>query len=380
MSKKVLFIDRDGTIIKEAPPTYQLDAFAKLEFYPKVFEYLTKIVKEFDYELVMVTNQDGLGTEAFPEDSFWPIQHFVLSALENEGIVFSEIFIDRTFPHENKPTRKPGTGMLEDYLNTEKYDLKNSFVIGDRLTDVQLAKNLGCRAFWLNNHDGLGNDELTITENAFKEIIALETQKWEDIYNFLKQPPRKITHSRNTNETKIEVAVNLDGNGIADNKTGLGFFDHMLDQVAKHSGMDLKIHCEGDLHIDEHHTIEDVALALGEAVLATLGDKRGIERYGYLLPMDDCLAQVAIDFGGRSWLVWDVEFKREKIGEMPTEMFYHFFKSFSDASKSNLNIKAEGANEHHKIEAIFKAFAKAIKMAIRRDPLNNSLPTTKGLL
>ena len=380
MSKKVLFIDRDGTIIKEAPPTYQLDVFAKLEFYPKVFEYLTKIVKEFDYELVMVTNQDGLGTEAFPEDSFWPIQHFVLSALENEGIVFSEIFIDRTFPHENKPTRKPGTGMLEDYLNTEKYDLKNSFVIGDRLTDVQLAKNLGCRAFWLNNHDGLGNDELTITENAFKEIIALETQKWEDIYNFLKQPPRKITHSRNTNETKIEVAVNLDGNGIADNKTGLGFFDHMLDQVAKHSGIDLKIHCEGDLHIDEHHTIEDVALALGEAVLATLGDKRGIERYGYLLPMDDCLAQVAIDFGGRSWLVWDVEFKREKIGEMPTEMFYHFFKSFSDASKSNLNIKAEGANEHHKIEAIFKAFAKAIKMAIRRDPLNNSLPTTKGLL
>lgn len=380
MSKKVLFIDRDGTIIKEAPPTYQLDAFAKLEFYPKVFEYLTKIVKEFDYELVMVTNQDGLGTEAFPEDSFWPIQHFVLSALENEGIVFSEIFIDRTFPHENKPTRKPGTGMLEEYLNTEKYDLKNSFVIGDRLTDVQLAKNLGCRAFWLNNHDGLGNDELTVTENAFKEIIALETQKWEDIYNFLKQPPRKITHSRNTNETKIEVAINLDGNGIADNKTGLGFFDHMLDQVAKHSGMDLKIHCEGDLHIDEHHTIEDVSLAFGEAVLAALGDKRGIERYGYLLPMDDCLAQVAIDFGGRSWLVWEVEFKREKIGEMPTEMFYHFFKSFSDASKSNLNIKAEGANEHHKIEAIFKAFAKAIKMAIRRDPLNNSLPTTKGLL
>lgn len=380
MSKKVLFIDRDGTIIKEAPPTYQLDAFAKLEFYPKVFEYLTKIVKEFDYELVMVTNQDGLGTEAFPEDSFWPIQHFVLSALENEGIVFSEIFIDRTFPHENKPTRKPGTGMLEDYLNTEKYDLKNSFVIGDRLTDVQLAKNLGCRAFWLNNHDGLGNDELTVTENAFKEIIALETQKWEDIYNFLKQPPRKITHSRNTNETKIEVAINLDGNGIADNKTGLGFFDHMLDQVAKHSGIDLKIHCEGDLHIDEHHTIEDVSLAFGEAVLAALGDKRGIERYGYLLPMDDCLAQVAIDFGGRSWLVWEVEFKREKIGEMPTEMFYHFFKSFSDASKSNLNIKAEGTNEHHKIEAIFKAFAKAIKMAIRRDPLNNSLPTTKGLL
>ncbi|MDP4283996.1 MAG: bifunctional histidinol-phosphatase/imidazoleglycerol-phosphate dehydratase HisB [Bacteroidota bacterium] len=380
MRKKVLFIDRDGTIIREAPPTYQLDAFAKLEFYPKVFKYLTKIVKEFDYELVMVTNQDGLGTEGFPEDSFWPIQHFILSALENEDIIFSEILIDRTFPHENKHTRKPGTGMLEEYFDKEKYDLENSFVIGDRLTDVQLAKNLGCRAFWINNHDALGNDEITVTQNALKEVIALETQNWEDIYTFLKLPPRKISHSRNTNETKIEVEINLDGSGKADNKTGLGFFDHMLDQVAKHSGMDLKIHCEGDLHIDEHHTIEDVALALGETVLAALGDKRGIERYGYLLPMDDCLAQVAIDFGGRSWLVWDVEFKREKIGEMPTEMFYHFFKSFSDASKCNLNIKAEGTNEHHKIEAIFKAFAKAIKMAVRRDPLNNSLPTTKGLL
>jgi len=380
MSKKVLFIDRDGTIIKEPPVTNQLDAFTKLEFYPHVFEYLTRIAKEFDYELVMVTNQDGLGTEVFPEESFWPIQNFVMQTLENEGIIFSEIFIDRSFPHENKLTRKPGTEMLKKYFIREEYDLKNSFVIGDRLTDVELAKNLGCYAFWLNNYQGLGDAELTFSQNDLKEVIILETQNWEDIYNFLKQSARKIVHSRNTNETKITVEVNLDGNGRADIKTGLGFFDHMLEQVAKHSGMDLKIYCNGDLHIDEHHTIEDVALALGEATLMALGDKRGIERYGYLLPMDDCLAQAAIDFGGRSWLVWDAEFKREKIGEMPTEMFYHFFKSFSDASKSNLNIKAEGINEHHKIEAIFKAFAKSIKMAIRRDPLNNSLPTTKGLL
>ncbi|MEP6627966.1 MAG: bifunctional histidinol-phosphatase/imidazoleglycerol-phosphate dehydratase HisB [Ginsengibacter sp.] len=380
MSKKVLFIDRDGTLIKEPPITNQLDAFSKLEFYPHVFEYLGKIVKELDYELVMVTNQDGLGTDIFPEDSFWPIQHFVMSTFENEGIVFSEILIDRTFAHENKDTRKPGIGMLKEYLDASKYDLKNSFVIGDRLTDVMLAKNLGCRAFWINNFDGLGNHELKATAEDLRDLIALETQNWEEIYTFLKLPPRKISHSRNTNETKIEVTLNLDGNGKAEISTGLGFFDHMLDQVAKHSGMDLKIQCNGDLHIDEHHTIEDVALALGEAMLLALGNKRGIERYGYLLPMDDCLAQAAIDFGGRSWLVWETDFKREKIGEMPTEMFYHFFKSFSDASKSNLNIKAEGTNEHHKIEAIFKAFAKSIKMAIKRDPLSNSLPTTKGVL
>jgi imidazoleglycerol-phosphate dehydratase / histidinol-phosphatase len=380
MSKKVLFIDRDGTIIIEPPLTNQLDGFGKLEFYPHVFEYLTKIVKELDYELVMVTNQDGLGTDAFPEDSFWPVQNFIIKAFENEGIVFSEALIDRTFPHENKDTRKPGIGMMKNYFDEKKYDLKNSFVIGDRLTDIELAKNLGCRGIFINNFHDLGNAELTVSHNELKKVIALETQNWEAIYQFLKHPPRKIAHSRNTNETKIEVTINLDGNGKADIKTGLGFFDHMLDQVAKHSGMDLKIHCNGDLHIDEHHTIEDVALAFGEAMSLALGDKRGIERYGYLLPMDDCLAQVAIDFGGRSWLVWEAEFKREKIGEMPTEMFYHFFKSFSDASKSNLNIKAEGTNEHHKIEAIFKAFAKSIKMAIRRDPFNNSLPTTKGLL
>ena len=380
MSKKILFIDRDGTIIMEPPVTNQLDAFSKLEFYPHVFEYLIKIVKELDYDLVMVTNQDGLGTNVFPEDAFWPIQNFVIKTFESEGVVFSEVLIDRTFPHENKNTRKPGVGMLKHYFEEEKYDLKNSFVIGDRLTDVELAKNLGCRAVFINNFQELGTGEITVSQNDLKKVIALETQNWEEIYNFLKLPQRKFSHSRNTNETKIEVEINLDGNGKADIKTGLGFFDHMLEQVARHSAMDLKIHCNGDLHIDEHHTIEDVALAFGEAVLLALGDKRGIERYGFLLPMDDCLAQIAIDFGGRSWLVWDAEFKREKIGEMPTEMFYHFFKSFSDASKSNLNIKAEGTNEHHKIEAIFKAFAKAIKMAILRDPLNNSLPTTKGIL
>jgi imidazoleglycerol-phosphate dehydratase/histidinol-phosphatase len=380
MPKKILFIDRDGTIIMEPPVTNQLDAFSKLEFYPHVFEYLIKIVKELDYDLVMVTNQDGLGTDAFPEDAFWPIQNFVIKTFEREGIIFSEVLIDRTFPHENKDTRKPGTGMLKHYFEEEKFDLKNSFVIGDRLTDVELAKNLGCHSIFINNFQELGTGEITVSKNDLDKVIVLETQKWAEIYNFLKLPQRKFSHSRNTNETKIEVEINLDGNGKANIKTGLGFFDHMLEQVAKHSGMDLKIQCNGDLHIDEHHTIEDVALAFGEAMYSALGDKRGIERYGFLLPMDDCLAQAAIDFGGRSWLVWDVEFKREKIGEMPTEMFYHFFKSFSDASKSNINIKAEGTNEHHKIEAIFKAFAKAIKMAIRRDPLNNSLPTTKGIL
>jgi imidazoleglycerol-phosphate dehydratase/histidinol-phosphatase len=378
--RKVLFIDRDGTLIKEAPPTYQLDAFTKLEFYPHMFEYLTKIVKELDFELVMVTNQDGLGTQSFPEDSFWPIQHFILRALENEGIFFSEIFIDRTFPHENKLSRKPGTEMLAEYMNSERYDIKNSFVIGDRLTDVKLAENLGCRALWLNNHDELGSGEITATAKELSGVIAVETQDWKDIYEFLKRPPREINHSRNTNETKIELTLNLDGAGISRISTGLGFFDHMLEQVSKHSGIDLSIICKGDLHIDEHHTIEDVALAFGEAILLALGNKRGIERYGFLLPMDDCLAQVAIDFGGRSWLVWNAEFKRERIGEMPTEMFYHFFKSFSDAAKCNLNIKAEGDNEHHKIESVFKAFAKSIKMAVKRDPLNDSLPTTKGIL
>jgi imidazoleglycerol-phosphate dehydratase/histidinol-phosphatase len=380
MSKKVLFIDRDGTLIMEPPVTNQVDAFSKLEFYPHVFEYLSRIVKELDYELAMVTNQDGLGSEIFPEEAFWPLQNFVIKTFRDQGIVFSDIFIDRTFPHENKNTRKPGTGMLVQYIEDENYDLQNSFVIGDRLTDVELAKNLDSKAIFINNFQELGTSEITVSHEDLKKVIALETQKWEDIYNFLRQPPRKISHERNTNETKIKVELNLDGSGKSDIKTGLGFFDHMLDQVARHSGINVSIHCEGDLHIDEHHTIEDVALAFGEAMLKALGDKRGIERYGFLLPMDDSLAQVAIDFGGRNWLVWNADFKREKIGEMPTEMFYHFFKSFTDASKSNLNIKAEGTNEHHKIEAIFKAFAKSIKMAIRRDPLNNSLPSTKGVL
>lgn len=375
-----MFIDRDGTLILEPPVTNQVDAFSKLEFYPHVFEYLSRIVKELDYELAMVTNQDGLGSEIFPEEAFWPLQNFVIKTFRDQGILFSDIFIDRTFPHENKNTRKPGTGMLVRYIEDENYDLQNSFVIGDRLTDVELAKNLDSKAIFINNFQELGTSEITVSHEDLKKVIALETQKWEDIYNFLKQPSRKVSHERNTNETKIKVELNLDGAGKSEIKTGLGFFDHMLEQVARHSGMDVSIHCEGDLHIDEHHTIEDVALAFGEAMLKALGDKRGIERYGFLLPMDDSLAKVAIDFGGRNWLVWDADFKREKIGEMPTEMFYHFFKSFTDASKSNLNIKAEGTNEHHKIESIFKAFAKSIKMAIRRDPLNNSLPSTKGVL
>ena len=380
MSKKVLFIDRDGTLIKEAPPTYQLDSFPKLEFYDHMFEYMTKIAKELDYELVMVTNQDGLGTNIFPESTFFPVHDFIMKSLENEDICFDKVFIDRTFPSDNAPTRKPGTGMLSEYLDNPKYDIKNSFVIGDRITDVMLAKNLGCRAFWFNNHDDLGATEIKESGEELRETIALETIHWKDIYTFLKLPSRNIFHQRKTNETGIEVQLNLDGTGNANIKTGLPFFDHMLEQIARHGAIDLDIQCQGDLHIDEHHTIEDVGIALGESFAKVLGDKRGIERYGFLLPMDDCLAQVAIDFGGRNWLVWEVEFKREKIGEMPTEMFFHFFKSFSDAAKCNLNIKAEGTNEHHKIESIFKAFAKAVKMAVKRDINNNSLPSTKGTL
>ena len=379
--KKILFIDRDGTLIKEAPPTYQLDSFSKLEFYPDMFYYMRKIATELDYELVMVTNQDGLGTAAFPEDTFWPLQNFVMTNLANEAINFSEVFIDKTFPADNAPTRKPATGMLTRYLNNTAYDLINSFVIGDRITDMQLAKNLHCKGIWLNIDSSLGASEIKDTIDALKkETIVLETPHWEAIYNYLKLPPRKITHQRNTNETKIKVEVNLDGTGKSAVNTGLAFFDHMLDQLARHGNMDLNIECKGDLHIDEHHSIEDTGIALGEAIAQALGNKRGIERYGFLLPMDDSLAQVAIDFGGRNWIEWEAEFKREKIGEMPTEMFYHFFKSFSDAAKCNLNIKAAGENEHHKIESIFKAFAKSIKMAVKRDINNNALPTTKGLL
>lgn len=379
--KKILFIDRDGTLIKEAPPTYQLDAFSKLEFYPDMFKYMRKIAEELDYELVMITNQDGLGTDSFPEDTFWPVHNLVMQSLVNENIHFSEVLIDRTFPKDNAPTRKPGIGMVLKYMNNPAYDIANSFVIGDRITDIQLAKNMGCKGFWLNNDASLGAAEINDAVEALrKDTIVVESPNWEDIYNYLKLPPRIVTHQRNTNETKISVTINLDGTGKADNKTGLAFFDHMLDQIARHGNIDLAVECKGDLHIDEHHSIEDTGIALGEAMLKALGDKRGIERYGFLLPMDDCLAQVALDFGGRNWIVWEAEFKREKIGEMPTEMFFHFFKSFSDASKCNLNIKAEGDNEHHKIESIFKAFAKAIKMAVKRDINNNALPSTKGVL
>ena len=379
--KKILFIDRDGVLIKEAPPTYQLDSFEKVEFYPDMFCFLRKIATELDYELVMVTNQDGLGTAAFAEASFLPVHNFVLKSLQNEAIHFAEVFIDRTYAKDNAPTRKPGTGMLTKYLNNPAYDVANSFVIGDRITDMQLAKNLGCKGFWLNNDATLGAAEISGTIEALRnDTIVLETTQWQSVYQYLKLPQRIVKHQRNTNETKISIEINLDGTGKANNKTGLPFFDHMLDQVARHGNIDLDIVCNGDLHIDEHHSIEDTGIALGEAIAKALGDKRGIERYGFLLPMDDCLAQVAIDFGGRNWIVWEAEFEREKVGEMPTEMFFHFFKSFSDAAKCNLNIKAEGDNEHHKIESIFKAFAKAIKMAVNRDIYNNALPSTKGVL
>lgn len=377
--KRVLFIDRDGTLIKEVPPTYQIDSLEKIEYYPKVFSYMSRIAAEMDYELVMVTNQDGLGTGSFPEAHFWLVQNQVIRAFENEGVNFAAVHVDRTFPHENAPTRKPGTGMLKKYFS-EEYDLANSFVIGDRITDVQLAKNLGAKAIWMNEGTGLGNAEIKDAVDALKPVIALESTDWAKIYEFLKLGLRTVTHTRTTKETDITISLNLDGKGQAQIETGLGFFDHMLDQIARHGNIDLAIKAKGDLHIDEHHTIEDTGLALGEAMAKALADKRGMERYGFCLPMDDCLAQVAIDFGGRNWLVWDATFKREKIGEMPTEMFFHFFKSFSDAAKCNLNIKAEGENEHHKIEAIFKAFAKAIKMAVKRDPANLQLPSTKGVL
>jgi imidazoleglycerol-phosphate dehydratase / histidinol-phosphatase len=379
--KKVLFIDRDGTIIKEAPPTYQLDSFSKLAFYPDMFKYLRKIAEELDYELVMITNQDGLGTSAFPEDTFWPVHNFVMQSLESEQIFFSKVLIDKTFPHQNAPTRKPGTGMVTSYLQDAGYDIANSFVIGDRITDIQLAQNMGCKGFWLNNDATLGAAEVDESiEVLRKNVVALESGNWADIYQYLKLPPRKVSHQRNTNETKISVDINLDGTGKAVINTGLGFFDHMLDQIARHGNIDLNIDCKGDLHIDEHHTIEDTGIALGEAIVKALGDKRGIERYAFVLPMDECLAQVAIDFGGRNWIVWNAAFNREKVGEMPTEMFFHFFKSFSDAAKCNINIKAEGDNEHHKIESIFKAFAKCIKQAAKRDINNNALPSTKGVL
>ncbi len=368
--KKVLFIDRDGTLIWEPPVDFQIDSFEKLKFLPGVFTWLGKIARELNYELVMVTNQDGLGTDSFPEETFWPTHNLMMNTLEGEGIVFSEVCIDRSFEKDNTPTRKPNTGMLTKYLGDD-YDLLNSFVIGDRLTDVKLAQNLGAKSIFISNYD---------SPNGFEDLINLKTNNWEKIYNYLKLPERKITHTRQTKETDITIELNLDGSGKSTISTGIAFFDHMLEQISKHGNIDLMINAKGDLHIDEHHTIEDVGLALGEAFLKALDNKMGIERYGFCLPMDDCLAQVALDFGGRNWIVWDAEFKREKIGEMPTEMFFHFFKSFSDTAKCNLNIKAEGQNEHHKIEGIFKAFAKTIKMGVKRDANNMSLPSTKGVL
>lgn len=355
--ERLLFIDRDGTIIEE-PEDEQIDSFAKLKFTRGVFGSMAFIRQHLDFKFVMVSNQDGLGTDSFPEDTFWPVHNFILQTLESEGVTFDDIKIDRHFPEDNSPMRKPGTGMLTEYLDTEKYDLANSYVIGDRETDAQLAENLGCKALIL------GRDGMT----------------WEKITEILFAGERKAQVRRTTKETDIDIRLNIDGTGKCDISTGLGFFDHMLEQIGKHGMMDLYIHTRGDLHVDEHHTIEDTALALGECLLKALGDKRGIERYGYCLPMDDCLCQVALDFGGRPWLVWDADFHREKIGEMPTEMFLHFFKSLSDAAKMNLNIKAEGQNEHHKIEGIFKALARALKMAVKRDIHHFELPSTKGML
>ena len=374
--KKVLFIDRDGTLALE-PEDYQLDAFDKLIFYPQVFTYLGKIARELDYTLVMVTNQDGLGTESFPENTFWPVHNLLLKSFEQEGIFFEEVLIDRSLPKDSAPTRKPKTGMLTQYFDDSHYDLANSFVIGDRLTDIELAKNLNAKGIFITKNETLGANEASGNLN---KTIVLKTKSWKAIYDFLKLEQRITVQKRATHETDINLSLNLDGSGKSNISTGIVFFDHMLDQLARHGGMDISLQVKGDLGVDEHHTIEDTAIVLGEAFAAALGSKLGIERYGFCLPMDDCLAQVAIDFGGRNWLVWEAEFTREMIGQMPTEMFIHFFKSFSDGAKANLNIKAEGTNEHHKIEAIFKAFAKAIKAAVKRDLDKMILPSTKGSL
>ena len=376
MKKRVVFIDRDGTLITEPPVDFQVDSFEKLTFYPKVFRNLYQLQQRLDYEWAMVTNQDGLGTESFPEDTFWPVQQRMMETFEGEGIRFDEVFIDPSFPHENKPTRKPGTGMLGKYFSGE-YDLANSFVIGDRLTDVQLAANLGAKAIWM--YEGSDAQQL-LKDNSLEDVCAYTSTDWDKIAEFMIGGQRKAEVKRATKETDIYIALDLDGNGKTEVATGLSFFDHMLDQIGKHSGIDLTVKVKGDLNVDEHHTIEDTGIALGEAIYAALGSKRGIERYGFSLPMDDCLCSVALDFGGRAWLVWDADFKREKVGDMPTEMFLHFFKSLSDAAKMNLNIKAEGENEHHKIEGIFKAFARALKMALKRDITNFELPSTKGVL
>lgn len=388
--RRILFLDRDGCLIAEPQPDQQVDSLEKLEFIPGVIYALARLVREQDFDLVMVTNQDGLGTDSFPEPTFWPAHNKMIKTLEGEGIVFKTIHIDRSFKQENLPTRKPGTAMLNAYMNSH-VDMKNSFVIGDRLTDMQLAQNLGAKGILLRNDSGIEAENTpgtTLQHHSGVEYnpegqavpIELVADSWEQIYQYLRLPQRRIQHRRTTRETDISIDLNLDGKGKSEIHTGLGFFDHMLDQLARHGGLDLTLEAKGDLHIDEHHTIEDTALALGEAFTLALGDKRGIERYGFCLPMDDVLAQVALDFGGRPWLVWDATFTREKIGDMPTEMFYHFFKSFTDASRCNLNIRVEGQNEHHKIEAIFKAFAKAVKIAVRRDAGNMELPSTKGVL
>jgi imidazoleglycerol-phosphate dehydratase / histidinol-phosphatase len=373
--KKVLFIDRDGTLIKEPIDDEQVDSLEKLEFIPGVFQALALIAKNLGFELVIVSNQDGLGTPLFPEELFWPAQNKMITAFENEGIIFTDVFIDRSLPVDNAETRKPKTGMLLDFIEGD-YDLKNSYVIGDRISDIELAKNLGAMGILLS--DRITDDELDVS--GFQDVCALRTGDWMKIYEFLMSGARAANIERKTNETSINIHLDLDSGKKSSISTGLGFFDHMLDQIARHSGIELIIAVEGDLKVDEHHTVEDTAIALGEAFYAALGSKMGIERYGFALPMDDCMAQVLIDFGGRPWIVWQAEFQRERVGDMPTELFFHFFKSFSDASKCNLNIKAEGTNEHHKIEAIFKAFAKAIKMAIKRDVFNYELPSTKGVL